>query len=104
MDNEHRDHVQTYSEEQMNNGLERAANRERLNTLGKLRLKLSIFVLKPFEINSQIFVMCTEKNEVPSIWEAIKALQDVKPPAPVIQAVEGAAFDPNSLADIYAGK
>lgn len=61
----------------MNNGLERQANRERLNKL--------------------------EKNEVPDIWAAINQLRSVKP---IVQQVEGEApvFDPSSLADIYAGK
>lgn len=61
----------------MNNGLERAANRERLNKL--------------------------EKNELPEIWAAINALRAVKPT--VVKEGESApAFDPSSLQDIYAGK
>ena len=70
MDNQHRDHVQTYNEEQMNNGLERAANRERLNKLGKLRFETLFTLVKLPSIN--IFtLLCSEKNEIPDIWAAI---------------------------------
>jgi len=67
----------------MNNGLERAANRERLNKL--------------------------EKTEVPHIWEAIELLKNrpVHVPAPVVEVIEGGpapAFDMTAMYDIFAMK